>query len=424
MPDALLDPFRDAINKGDAPAVRTQLEASPELRAKINDPIGYFGARAVIMAARHRAVMDVLLDFGADINLRSDWDKGPFSVLDSSSEEDTRYYLTLGAILTAHCCARMGWIDELRTLIDANPAVVHELGGDGKRPLHWAATPAVVDLLLDRGAEIDARCVDHHSTPVQYLLAERPDVVRHLLARGATADIFVPARLGDLDLANRLIDADPTCLEARVNAPEYEPVPSFNIYCWTLGWYLSPHEVALKFDQQAAYELMLRRSSPKVQLLVACSRADETVAKALIAAHPNLIAELAPTDHGLMAYSMFYLRDDAVNLMLSLGFDPLAAGMDGGTLLHVACWHGRADVVAKMLRDHRDKLDLERRDTTHNGTALGWAIHGSKHSWAKGGDHLACIKLMIDVGATLPKTIGEASDAVRSELNARGIPNA
>src|SRR5947207_546297 len=138
MPDSLLDPFRNAINKGDASAVRTLLEASPELRAKINDPIGYFGARAVNMAAKHTAVMDVLLDFGADINLRSDWEKGPFSVLDAAPEEAARYYLTRGAVLTAHCCARLGWIDELRTMLDAHPAVVHELGGDGKRPLHWA----------------------------------------------------------------------------------------------------------------------------------------------------------------------------------------------------------------------------------------------------------------------------------------------
>ena len=36
------------------------------------------------------AVIDVLLEFGADINLRSEWDKGPFGVLDYCREEDAR----------------------------------------------------------------------------------------------------------------------------------------------------------------------------------------------------------------------------------------------------------------------------------------------------------------------------------------------
>ena len=65
---------------------------------------------------------------------------------------------------------------------------------------------AIAEFLLDRGADIDARCIDHKSTPAQYALVDRPEVCRRLLERGATPDIFMAARLGDLALAARLID--------------------------------------------------------------------------------------------------------------------------------------------------------------------------------------------------------------------------
>ena len=58
---------------------------------------------------------------------------------------------------------------------------------------------------------IDVRCIDHKSTPAQYALVDRPDVCRRLLERGATPDIFMAARLGDVALATRLLDADPAC---------------------------------------------------------------------------------------------------------------------------------------------------------------------------------------------------------------------
>ena len=103
------------------------------------------------------------------------------------------------------------------------PALVHARGGDGQQPLHEAKTVAIADFLLERGAGIDVRCIDHQSTPAQYALVDRPDVCRRLLERGATPDIFMAARLGDVALATRLLDADPACVarphqRARISA--------------------------------------------------------------------------------------------------------------------------------------------------------------------------------------------------------------
>lgn len=419
-----LERFRDVVQSGDVEATRRLLEGSEALRKKVNDPLFDFGRRAVHVAGRNPALMDVLLKFGADINLRSDWANGPFSVLDDCPEEAARQFIARGAKLTAHAAARLGWIDELRRLIEADPDVVHEKGGDGQRPLHFAKTVQVVDLLLDRGADIDARCVDHKSTAAQYALVERPNACRHLLERGAAPDVFMAARLGDTDLASRLIDADPSCLAARVNAPGHPPVAPFNIYCWSLGWYLSPHEVALHFGHQATYELLLNGSEPTLRLLVACSRADQPAARSLLRDNPDMIGRLKPQDHALLPFSMFYGRLDAVKLMLNLGFDPMARGVDGGTLLHAASWMGSAEIVSILLRDHRDRVDLELKDPTHGGSPLGWAAHGSEHCRQAAGDYAAVVETLIQAGSTLPRSIEGGSDAVQEVLRRNGVPDA
>ena len=67
----------------------------------------------------------------------------------------------------------------------------------------------VAELLLDHGARIEARDEDHDSTPAQWRIGEAPEVTRFLLERGATADIFLAAALGDLALAEKLVSGGP-----------------------------------------------------------------------------------------------------------------------------------------------------------------------------------------------------------------------
>ena len=178
-----------------------------------------FGQRAAHIAAKNAAMLTALIAAGADVNLKSDWENGPYTVLDNADEDTARFLLARGATLTPNVAARLGWLDELQALVNADGALVHARGGDGQQPLHEAKTVAIADFLLDRGADVDVRCIDHKSTPAQYALVDRPDVCRRLLERGATPDIFMAARLGDLALATRLLDADPACVAARINEP-------------------------------------------------------------------------------------------------------------------------------------------------------------------------------------------------------------
>jgi ankyrin repeat protein len=330
-------------------------------------------------------------------HLRSDWQNGPYTVLDNADEDTARFLIGQGATLTPNVAARLGWIEDLRRLVDADPALVHARGGDGQRPLHEAKTVAIADFLLDRGAGIDVRCIDHHSTPAQYALVDRPDVCRRLLERGATPDIFMAARLGDLALAARLLEEDPACAAAHVNEPGYAPVPPFNIYCWTLGFGVSPHAVARTYGHHEVAAALEARSSPRTLLRAAISAGDADAAKALLAAHPSLLPSLSREDHGHLALAIFHEQFAAADLMLDLGFDPAAPGVDGGTALHAACWVGNVAMVERLIALGRVPLDA--RDPTHGSTPLGWASFGSIHRCARGGDYPAVADRLVGAGA-------------------------
>jgi hypothetical protein len=284
-------------------------------------------------------------------------------------------------------------------MLAADSTLVHARGGDGQQPLHEAATVAVADLLLDHGADVSVRCIDHESTAAQYALAQRPEVCRRLLERGAAADIFMPARLGDVALATRVLDADPQAIAARINEPGYAPVPPMHIYCWTLGFGLSPHDVALKFGHQDVYDLLMHRSPPHARFINTVLAGDEAGARAFIAQDPSLLTALTPADHSRLAHAIFDGRREAAHLMLRLGFDETAGGVDGGTALHASCWMGDVEFVTWILQ--RGRVAVESRDPVHLSTPLGWAAFGSVHRRARGGDYSAVIDRLVAAGADI-----------------------
>ena len=65
-----MEPFEEAVRTGDAAAVRALLTKQPELRAALDRP-AFDTAPAIVFSRHDRAMVDTLLDFGADINSRS-----------------------------------------------------------------------------------------------------------------------------------------------------------------------------------------------------------------------------------------------------------------------------------------------------------------------------------------------------------------
>src|ERR1700752_1803102 len=143
--------FHDAVHAGDVPGVQ-RLLGLPHVREQINEPMFAFGQRAAHIAAKNEAMLSALMAAGADLNMKSAWENGPYTVLDNATAATARFLLAHAATLTVNVAGRLGWGDELRALGDADPALVHARGGDGQQPLHEAKTVAIADFLLDHGA--------------------------------------------------------------------------------------------------------------------------------------------------------------------------------------------------------------------------------------------------------------------------------
>jgi hypothetical protein len=402
LPSDVLTQARQAFHADDSSAIRRLLDQSPELKARINDPIGPFNSPAII-GVRSVAMLDALLDAGADINARSTWWAGGFGILDCASPELAAYAIKRGAAITAHAAARLRMEDRLRALISADPALVHARGGDGQTPLHFAATVEIADYLLDQGADIGARDVDHESTPAQYMIAKRQDVARHLVRRGATADILAAAAMGDIELATSTLDADPEAIRMRVDDecfPRINPHSGGTIYQWELGWHVSAAQVARKFDHPKMVDFLMARSPSDEKLLNACWLHDEALVWSLLAQHPDVIAMLTPAGRRQLAHAARNNDTAAARLMLEAGVPVDTYGQHHATPLHWAAWHGNAELV-RLILSRGPSLDDTSND--YQGTAAHWALHGSTGGWnLPEGEHAAALELLLDAGVPHP----------------------
>lgn len=229
--------FFAAIRAADLTAVRALATANPSLLTS-HDPT-CFGAVPLTAAVNinNRAMVDLLLDLGANPNQPSDWWAGGFVPLDSASEPMARHLIARGAKLTSHAAARLGWFDQLRELLTANAALARALGGDGQTPLHYASTPAIADLLLAHGADINQRDIDHASTPAEYLATSHPHTAAHLFSLGATPDPFMAACIGDAQRLERLLTTQPEGVNVRISRQRFPAAPpaAGHIYLYTIG---------------------------------------------------------------------------------------------------------------------------------------------------------------------------------------------
>ncbi len=393
-----------ALSRNDASAVAKALDDHPDLKTMLDRPLQGlpFDGTPLLAAVTHqnREMIDVLLRAGAHIDAKSHWWAGGFGALDTANLALVPFLIERGARVNAHAAARQGRLDDLRMIVEADGPQVHARGGDGQTPLHVAASVAVAEYLLDRGADIDARDIDHESTPAQYMVRDRPEVARYLVARGCQTDILLAAALGDLPLVERHLTADPASIRTRVSDeffPRRDPRSGGTIYTWTLGSHKSAHAVARDFGHDTVWRLLMSQSAPVMQLAEACAAGDELLVRDLLVQHPSETGTLPPDIQRLLPDAARGNETATVRLMLEAGWPPDARGDHGGTALHWAAFHGNAGMAQDLLR-HGAPIDV--RDVDHDGDPLGWAIHGSEHGWGcRTGDYPATIAALRDAGA-------------------------
>lgn len=426
--------FVIALHQGDEDRVRALLEEHAEVRAAVNAPISYFDSRPVARATKNLPLLDVLLAHGADLNLKSTWWAGGFGLLESGcTPEEAAPLIERGAVVDVFGAAHLGMFERLRQLVDRDPALVHGRGGDGKTPLHCARTVEIAQYLIDRGAELNARDVDHESTPTQYLVREAPDVTRLLVDHGAWFDIFIAVGLRDAALVERCLREDPDALDHRTGQGKYSVAHNGkraatreeigdrrgDIYRWVFDHNVTVVDAAAMLGDDEIVELLLRHASPTQRLLAACAKADRAAAEAVVAAHPGVVAGLTPEQMRLISEKAYANDTAAVALMLDLGFNPRVPGPDHADALHWAAFQGNPEMVRLLLR-HDPPIGV--RDARYGGTPLNWCVHGSVSGWARDrGDFPTTARLLLDAGerpdpADLPTGRDDVDAVLRAHL--------
>ena len=370
--ESLKTRFVELLEREDAEGLRSFISEYKDAEILLDLPLFSFGAPAVVYARNNLPLVDILLEFGANINARSEWEPGSYGVLNETKANVVDALVERGAEWDIHAAVEHSRTDLVLKFLEDEKAV-HRRGPDGQLPLHYAQDVDMAKLLLSHGAEIDARCLDHDSTAAQYMVCDRPEVCLYLIEQGCQTDIFMACALGHVEVADHHLQKDPDCLTWEIGKGRYEG----HIYNWKLPAG-TPYRVALAQGRGALAESIFHRLPPRRRFLEAFWAAKEERARELLTKHPEFMDTLGE-DARLVADAAWAGKADAVTVMLKLGFPVDSRGDHRSTPLDRACLRGYFEVVEAVIPYEPD-LGVENE---FGGVPLTTALWGACH-WREG----------------------------------------
>lgn len=284
----------------------------------------------------HLEPVRLLVEAGAELNATDDMhERGPLgwaTVLGELHLPVAEYLIERGARMDVFAAMVLGRPDRVRELAAADSETLRarmSLCEDYQSPLHFAARKGLAemaDLLLDLGADPNARTPTGRTPLCAAVEAGHPALGDHLRERGATVDLLSAIALDHPERANELLDAGV--------APEER----------NQALVLAAH-----YGRTALVDRLLREGAdPNTRGSGDWLRGTTPL---ILAANGN---------HTGTALRLLEGGADAT----------VQDEYPGATALHFAAWHGNLELGARLLAHG---ADLHLKDGMYHADPLGWA---------------------------------------------------